>query len=164
MGRLALLFTRVYLDSNIFISAALGEDRAIASALEAFVTSASASRQPFATSELTLSEVLVRPFRSRDDETARQYLDLVSPSGWLEVKEVDRDVLVGAARLRALYQHLKLPDAVHVAAASLLGCSHLLTDDQGLRGSYQLADQLPPMAVIRPTTETFEAILSWLGK
>lgn len=37
--------------------------------------------------------------------------------------------MVTAARLRAQYPALKLPDAIHAATAQAFACSHFLTND-----------------------------------
>lgn len=49
----------------------------------------------------------------------------------LEVVPVSRDVLIEAARLRAV-ANLRLPDAIHGATATLTGCETFLTNDRRL--------------------------------
>lgn len=50
----------------------------------------------------------------------------------MSVTPVDREVLIEAARLRALHR-VTLPDAVHLATASIHGCAVFLTNDRRIR-------------------------------
>ncbi len=121
---------RVYLDTNIFIYALEGYPvfRAILTtvfdALDRHELSA-------VTSELTLAEVLVKPFLDRHTERQAAYLQVLQPSASLQVVSVSREVLLAAARLRAELG-IKLPDAIHVATAQLTGCERFLTNDTHL--------------------------------
>ena len=138
---------RVYLDTNVFIRAFEGTDELSRLLIDFFATEV--SQPALATSELTLAELLVHPYRDRNDIARGRYDSTVRPSDWLQVGPVDRRVLVGASLLRSKYR-LKLPDAIHVSAALHFGCSLLLTDD--LRGafdlSYSSADQHWPERTI----------------
>ncbi len=59
------------------------------------------------------------------------YQQALQSSEVLEVVAVGRDVLIEAARLRAV-ANLRLPDAIHGATAILSGCETLLTNDRRL--------------------------------
>ena len=80
------------------------------------------------TSELTLSEVLVMPFRLRDGKLRREYEQLLLRFD-VRLRAVNRRVLVRAARLRAETKKLRTPDAVHAATAELRRCDFFLTND-----------------------------------
>ncbi|MBX3335903.1 MAG: PIN domain-containing protein [Nitrospira sp.] len=118
---------RLYLDTNIFIYALEGY-----STFRAVLTSLfdALDRHELAaiTSELTLAEVLVKPFLDRSIERERAYLQILQPSASLQIVPVTRDVLITAARLRA-ETNMKLPDAIHAATAQITACSHFLTND-----------------------------------
>lgn len=159
------MYSRIYLDSNIVISA-FGADanyevtERIATIIEAASGTAS---PPFAVSELALAEVLVRPLRAQASDDILRMQGILSPSQWLAVVPVDRNILWSAAQLRAHYPHLRLPDAIHVATAITSRCSHLLTADKGLRAEYELAKgELWRTSVIRPEPETLAEIVTWL--
>jgi predicted nucleic acid-binding protein len=129
-----------YLDTNIFIKAFEGRDEQSRALLELFSQEPPTGFIPFATSELTLAELLVGPYRRNDDigDLGRMHYEtLIQPSEWLIVVPVDREVLAGAALLRSLHP-VKLPDAIHISSALKLGCAQFMTDDQGIRGSYAL--------------------------
>jgi predicted nucleic acid-binding protein len=123
--------TRIYLDTNVFIAAyetrGARSDHAwwILSAIEAMEFRA-------VTSELTLAEVLVRPFRDGDDDLASHYREIFTSEAEFDVLAVERKVLIEAAMLRSVTQSLKLPDAIHVATARLAGCHFMVSDDRRL--------------------------------
>jgi predicted nucleic acid-binding protein len=84
------------------------------------------------TSELTLAEVLVRPFRSKDEALEYIYRTLLAEEGLVEFVAIDRDTLLDAARVRAAFQNIKLPDAIHLASAIRRKASHFVTYDEQL--------------------------------
>lgn len=78
-----------------------------------------------ASSPLALHECLVGPLRERNPELRDRYLAMFE-----RIEEVDLDaaVFVRSAELRADFG-LKTPDAVHLAAAQIAGCTELWTND-----------------------------------
>lgn len=83
------------------------------------------------TSELTLAEVLVRPFIDGNTQRQTAYQQALQSSDVFEVVPVSRDILIEAARLRSV-ANLRLPDAIHGATARLTGCETFLTNDRRL--------------------------------
>ena len=165
------MFERIYLDSNVIISAFSGEaERENASILLNMIGAVSETRiAPFVTSELTLAEVLVRPLRAGLDEAIGAMDNVLTSSGWMEVAEISRKVIFGAAWLRSQHAGVKLPDAIHVATALATGCSHLLTADTGLSGAFQLEHwragetaRSTSVEVIRPDIATLALVTQWL--
>jgi predicted nucleic acid-binding protein len=128
----------VYLDTNVFIHAFEGADELSLALTNLFAVD---TPQPaFATSELTLAELLVHPYRHRNEAEQERYDSLIRPSAFLKVGPIDRSILMGAALLRSSYR-LKLPDAIHISTALHFGCELLLTGDRGLEGSFSLQYQ-----------------------
>lgn len=84
------------------------------------------------TSELALSECLVKPIADDNARAQAAYHDLFSARSSLLVFAVTRDVLVSAAALRAGVR-LKLPDAIHLATAIQSGCTAFLTNDSDFK-------------------------------
>lgn len=124
---------RLYWDANVFIRMVEVEDRV--SGLLGRVQDAAIERLvSIHSSRLTLAELLVRPLRERDIDLIDTYRDLFRSEGWLDVAEVEHDVLLAAARLRADRGALRLPDAIHLATAELLDCTHVITGDLRLAG------------------------------
>jgi predicted nucleic acid-binding protein len=126
MARLTLC-GRVYLDTNIFIYALEGYPIFRTALTELFDT-LDRHELSAVTSELTLAEVLVKPFLDQHVERQEAYLRALQPSPSLQIAPISRDILVAAARLRA-ETGMKLPDAIHAATARLNDCTDFLTND-----------------------------------
>lgn len=114
----------IYLDSCILLYAM--EDRG---ARGAAVRRALADVEvEVASSALALQECLVRPMRERNAELRDRYLAMFDH---IETVDLDAAVFVRAAELRADFG-LKTPDALHLAAAQVSGCTELWTNDRRL--------------------------------
>lgn len=85
-----------------------------------------------------LAETLVVPARRGVMEVARSHLRELA----LEIAPIDEDVAAEAATLRSRHRTLRLPDALVVAAARVLGADLLLTTDRALA-------QLAPGQLVR---------------
>jgi predicted nucleic acid-binding protein len=122
---------RVYLDANVFVAAfehiGAHSDHAwwIIRAIESGEIAAG-------TSEITLAEVLVKPFEVGATDLADGYERMIVSGSNFEVLPVRRDILVGAAALRARRTSTRLPDAVHIATAQALSCRFFISDDRRL--------------------------------
>lgn len=129
---------RLYLDANIFIL--LGEGCGeIASLLYELISLPAAGLLPFfCTSEMTLAELLVRPYRERNDDLLRLYESWIVSGSTLGISSVDRAVLWGAAAIRATYRSVKLPDAIHLSTAIRMECSHVLTADRRIPDALEI--------------------------
>ena len=150
---------RIYFDTNVFIAMHEGEGASVTPIVELVAKAQESSEPRLATSELTLSELLVLPVAKSDIELATLYERTIAPSNWLFLQTVDRTVLRLAARLRARQKSLRLPDAIHIATAVQLGCTHFLTADTGISGpftwSHPVAGRIEtsPLQVVRPGRE-----------
>ena len=80
------------------------------------------------TSTLTLTELLVHPYRESDEQRVNQYYGLLSSFPNLDWIAPDLAIADEAARLRARHR-LRTPDALQVATAIRAGASALLTND-----------------------------------
>jgi predicted nucleic acid-binding protein len=122
---------RVYLDTNVFVAAfehvGAHSDHAwwIIRAVEGGEIAAG-------TSEITLAEVLVKPFEVGAIDLAKGYQSMMTSGSNFEVLPVRRDILVKAAALRARRNSIRLPDAVHLATAQALSCAFFISDDRRL--------------------------------
>jgi predicted nucleic acid-binding protein len=92
---------------------------------------ASEGRLELVTSALTLTEVLVIPYRNGDIATAERYEALITGSRNLKTVEVDRSILRGAAQLRAVTS-VRTADAIHLASALRARCTSFITNDRRL--------------------------------
>ncbi len=161
---------RVYLDTNVFIMLSEKTHR-LQQLLVKMISAQPVSKpQMFATSELTLSELLVKPHQTGDDTLIEGYESLILNSEWLDVRTVDRGVLYYAAVIRAQYHHLKLPDAIHVSSAIGQRCSHFLTDDQGIKDRYDVVHTRygflagsDSLTILRPDEPTLTSLIESLS-
>ena len=140
----------VYVDTNLFISALEGPG-AVSDHAWWILEAIEAGEIRGATSELTLAEVLVHPLRRADTALVESYTAMISPSAVFTVVPVDRTILVAAARLRADHAALRLPDAIHLAAALGSGAGHLVTRDARLAA-------ISPIPVVDGGPHSLEAI------
>jgi len=84
------------------------------------------------TSEVSLLEVLVVPYRAGRVELAEKYETILAGSRGLSLVPMNRDQVRVAARIRA-ETGMKTPDAFQLAAALATGSSALLTNDRAFR-------------------------------
>lgn len=119
---------RVYLDANVFI-AALETAGAHSDHAWWLLRSIEEGTIVGVTSEITLSEILVKPIERDNTGLAEAYERMISPAAHFETVGVSRDVLIEAAHLRAARHSLRLPDAIHVASAQQAACSIFITGD-----------------------------------
>src|SRR5918911_1935422 len=98
-GLTNILGRTVYLDTNIFIYTVEGYAPEEASLRELFAA-LDERRFTAVTSELSLAEVLVKPFELGREDVVSAYAELLEPSDRLAVLPVDRSILVEAARQR----------------------------------------------------------------
>jgi predicted nucleic acid-binding protein len=85
------------------------------------------------TSTLTLTEVLVHPYRDGNQTLAEQYFHALLNARNLRTVPLSAAIAAEAARIRAVYQ-LKTPDAIQLATAKEGGATAFLTNDAGLAG------------------------------
>jgi predicted nucleic acid-binding protein len=86
-------------------------------------------KRTLVTSELTLQEVLVLPYRTGNFALAERYEDLLQRSTRLALVPVDRTNLKHAAMLRARYR-AKGADSIQLAAALTSECTSFVTNDR----------------------------------
>lgn len=157
-------FSRLYLDTNILIELNEGEGTE-RPRLEQLLARGARSGMSFATSALTISELLVKPYRDRKLDLARTYYALSQGLEWLSVVPVSDEVMDLAALVRARYSKLKLPDAIHLASAARYRCQAFLSADQGIEdliiADHPLFETRPPIsvAIIRPDEPTLLSLL-----
>ncbi|MGE0131342.1 MAG: type II toxin-antitoxin system VapC family toxin [Blastocatellales bacterium] len=128
MGRVsAELGQRVYLDANLVIYVIEGFLPYL-DQIRALMAAVKGGEVVAVTSELTLAEVLVKPFQAQQPALQQAYRIFLQPTPEMEIAPISRAILEESARLRATTK-LKLPDAIHLATALHFQCDSLLTND-----------------------------------
>lgn len=124
---------RIYLDTNVFITA-LERRESISELLVSLLLAGWESIEPpLVTSELTYSELVVKPYQMGRQDLVQLYDNWTISARNIEVVPVFRGILYDAAVLRAQDTTLKLPDSIHLATALGLKCNVLLSSDQRIR-------------------------------
>ena len=82
---------------------------------------------------MTLAEVLVKPTERGAGDLTAAYNQMIAPGQWFDVLPVKRDILIGAAGIRASRPSVRLPDAVHIASATMLECRAFVSRDRRMR-------------------------------
>ena len=123
---------RVYLDANVFIYALNGFP-VYAPTLKQLFEGVESGSVSAVTSELTLAELLIIPFRHGNVEEEGRCRMILRSRPNLSLLPVTIDVLESMARLRAALPAIRTPDAIHAATAQLAKCDVLLTNDRRLK-------------------------------
>ena len=123
---------RVYFDANIFIYLMEGLPAFQAQMAEIRACLLN-DKTDFVTSELTLCEVLVLPFRQNDTQLVAQYRQLIEDSGAFDLLATNRETYIRASLYRAQFR-MKTPYALHMASAVEAGCEVFVTADRGVKG------------------------------
>lgn len=156
---------RLYLDTNALILLNEGEGAA-RRVLEQIVTAAASKPAPLLmTSALTLSELLVKPYRDGQIQLITAYRSWFGGLSWLDILPVSPEVLDLASLLRATRPGLKLPDGIQLATALIAGASHFVSADKGLHSVDQIVHPLlgplpySPLTILRPDEPSLSALL-----
>jgi predicted nucleic acid-binding protein len=84
------------------------------------------------TSTVTLIEVLVFPFRMKNDNLAEKYRQILLYADGLTTFEISHEVSELSSRLRAKYS-IRTPDAIQIAVGIIYGADSFLTNDSNLK-------------------------------
>ena len=90
------------------------------------------------TSNLTLLEILVHPYRQNDQDIVNRYYGYLTRSSLIELIPVTVEIADQAAELRARYG-LKTPDAIHLATAIQTRARLFLTRDRDFSKQKEIA-------------------------
>ena len=133
----------VAIDTAILIYFIEEESRFLPHILPLF-KEADAGDRVLVTSELTLLEVLVVPYRVGNRQLAERYEALLTRSRGMRMVPLTRDQLRAAAQLRAT-SGVKVPDALQLVAAMGAGCQVFVTNDRRL-------PQVPGLRVVQASS------------
>lgn len=136
----ALVDQRVYVDTNAFVYFLERHPEFYDRVLPLF-EAASQGKLQLVTSELTVAELLVQPYKMGRADIAATYRRFLKDEGLIVLVPVSLNVLEAAAASRAALGGT-LADAIHVATASLSDCSAFVTNDHGIRSA-------PPLNIVQ---------------
>lgn len=118
----------VYFDSCLVIYA-VEEHPTFAPLVEAHLESEANANVVIQVSDLTELECLVMPLRTHNQAVLDKFDEWFER---VEVLSIERAVFRRAAQLRADFDGLKTPDAIHLATALSHGCTEFWTNDNRL--------------------------------
>lgn len=118
---------RIALDTSIFICHLEANAACADMAAEVFAW-LERSTHTAVTSSLTMTELLVPPYRAGNEALVNQYYGLLSLFPHLEWVAPDLAIADAAAQIRALYR-LRTPDALQAATAVCRGATAIITND-----------------------------------
>jgi len=84
------------------------------------------------TSTITLLEVLVLPFKTKNEFLAEKYREILLYAEGLTTFEISHEVSELSSKLRAKYS-IRTPDAIQIAVGIIYGADTFLTNDSGLK-------------------------------
>jgi len=122
---------KIYLDANIIIYLLEGFEP-FTSSLSRLLEAIEAGQVRCVTSEMTVAEVLVRPFRQESAKLIKTYIDALNDKRLVTLQPITYQTLTDAAFTRA-QTGMKLPDAIHVATAVQGGCAIFLSNDRKIK-------------------------------
>ncbi|SMB24461.1 conserved protein of unknown function [Sterolibacterium denitrificans] len=135
--------SRVYFDTNCFIYVVEGVER-YRPVLEPLMNAVAMGDITGVTGEITLAEVLVKPLRDQLAQQVLLYKQMLADRQPFMLVPITQATWESAASLRARLS-VRLPDAVHLAAARQAGCHLFVTNDAALRS-------LPEMEILHLET------------
>lgn len=172
----------LYLDTNVFV-AAIEQNNALSRSIRRLFDLGAERSGLLVTSELTLAELLVKPFLSEEPDSARiaflarpqkqreasaaftdsdalsaRYAFLFGSDSAVRSVQIDRQILVRAAVMRSRNLAIKLPDALHLATAFQTGCTHIASGDRCLLAVAAAAFETVPME-----QEVLESLMAQLA-
>jgi predicted nucleic acid-binding protein len=119
----------IYADSGIIMRWVEGAD-SVRAPIERCWQQLSSGDRLFITSRLARLECRCRPLRDQDDDLLHLY-DVFFAGKEVDIREINAAVVEKATAVRAAVG-LKVPDAIHVATATLAGVAEFWTTDQRL--------------------------------
>jgi predicted nucleic acid-binding protein len=122
---------RLYLDANALIYF-IEAHPSLGDPVRAIFQMALQGQVSLVTSELSLAEALVLPFKLGRTDLINTYQRLIVPAKGFQLIGIDRTILIESSKLRALTGS-KLPDAIHVTTASLSQCAIFISEDRNIR-------------------------------
>ena len=118
---------RVALDTSVFIYH-LDENPKYVALTDAFFSWLDSIHSTAVTSVITMTELLVKPYRESDEESSSKCYALLSTYPSIEWISPTLEIADLAAKIRAV-QRLRTPDALQAATAVHAGASALVTND-----------------------------------
>lgn len=124
-------FKRVFLDTSPVIYY-LQQDTVYFQKTKDILLSLSLSGAEFVSSDITIAEYSVFPFRTKNHALLTVLTDFINESQ-VKIIHTSNNIALNAARIRAEYKGFKAMDSLQIATAIESGCDLFMTNDKQLR-------------------------------
>ena len=84
------------------------------------------------TSEFTLTETLIKPYKDKDQATIEAFTGLLLDSGYFSLLGADKNTFLTAAKVGGETM-MRTPDALHMTTALENHCDFFITNDKRIR-------------------------------
>lgn len=122
----------VALDSNIFIRS-LDDRGPLGEKSRTFLEKLKPATSKVFISVMVLEEFFVKVYKQGKDKDFNTILDFITMDGLIQLVDVNRQIALLAAKIRADY-NVKAPDALHLSSAIQAGAKTFITTDKRLPG------------------------------
>jgi len=120
----------IALDSNVFIRA-LDDPGPLGEKSRTFLEKLRQATSKVFISVMVLEEFFVKVYKTGKDKDFNRILDFITMGGLVQLVDVNRQIALLAAKIRADY-NIKAPDAIHLASAIESGAKVFITTDKRL--------------------------------
>lgn len=120
----------ISLDSNIFIRA-LDDNGPLGNQARILLKHIKQIKPRISISTILLEEFFVKVFKQKRESEINYIMDFLTLGGLVSVLDIDKEIAIMAAKIRARYG-IKAPDAIHLASAISGGAKFFITTDKRL--------------------------------
>lgn len=120
----------IFIDTNIFIYS-LEETGILGNKSRSIIEQIKLKKPKTYTTTLTISEILTGVFEKGMENKVTRYLEFISGNGLINVLDLDVQIAILTAQLRARFK-IKTPDAIQLGSALFAECSLFISADRKL--------------------------------
>ncbi len=124
-------YNKVFLDTTPLIYY-LDDDENFGEKTRSILEEILSKEKSIISSVITCDEYLVYPFRTDNQDKIDAFFEFVNDCG-IPLTEINKEIAMEAAKIRAEYSSFKAMDALQLAVAMYCGCDLFLTNDNQLR-------------------------------
>ena len=121
----------ISLDSNIFIRA-IDDPTILGEKARDLIDQIKEASPTVFISTMVMEEFFVRVYKEKRDKDIDAYLEFMTLGGLCTVVDINQQIALLAAKLRAEYPSLRAPDAIHIASAITSKAKVFITTDRRL--------------------------------
>jgi len=121
----------IAIDTNIFILA-LDHPGTAGEKASAFLEHIKKINPKVFISVLAIEEFFIKVYKEGREKDTAKLFDFISMGGLASIVDMNREIVLLAAKIRASYTHVRAPDAIHLATALQSKAKIFITTDRKL--------------------------------